>query len=81
MCAETASRAQGRLRNTCKVLLTRGMRGSVVPSTDPETYRVLTGPLRGEVTSVARREASMIMRLSGCGAPFTVSIGRLGCGG
>ena len=50
------------VRNTYKVLLTRGMLGSVVFSTDPETQRFLSGLLLGEVTSAARREASTITR-------------------
>jgi DUF2075 family protein len=43
------------VRNTYKVLLTRGMLGSVVFSTDPETQRFLGGLLQGEVTAVGRR--------------------------
>ncbi len=50
------------VRNTYKVLLTRGMLGSVVYSTDPETQRFLRGLLQGEVSAVGRREASTITR-------------------
>jgi hypothetical protein len=43
------------VRNTYKVLLTRGMLGSVVFSTDPETQGLLGGLLRGEVTPAVRQ--------------------------
>ncbi|MBC7677492.1 MAG: DUF2075 domain-containing protein, partial [Pseudorhodobacter sp.] len=39
------------VRNTYKVLLTRGMAGSVVLSTDPETQAML-GSLLGRVPAV-----------------------------
>jgi len=44
------------VRNTYKVLLTRGMLGSMLFSTDPETQRLLSGLLQAEVSPVARRE-------------------------
>ena len=50
------------VRNTYKVLLTRGMLGSVMVSTDPETQQLLRDLLRGEVTPVGRREASTITK-------------------
>jgi|AmaraimetP72IA01_FD_contig_31_7761838_length_273_multi_6_in_0_out_0_1 DUF2075 family protein len=31
-------------RNVCKVLLTRGLRGCVIYSVDPETQQTLAGP-------------------------------------
>ncbi len=44
------------MRNTYKVLLTRGMLGSVVFSTDLETQRFLSELLQGEVTPAAHPE-------------------------
>ena len=38
------------VRNTYKVLLTRGMLGSVLYSTDRETQQLLTGLLQGHVS-------------------------------
>jgi DUF2075 family protein len=46
------------VRNTYKVLLTRGMLGSVVFSTDPETQRFLSELLQCEVTSAGRRASA-----------------------
>jgi DUF2075 family protein len=50
------------VRNTYKVLLTRGMLGTTVFSTDPETQRLLRGLLEPEAGPVGRREASRIAR-------------------
>jgi DUF2075 family protein len=50
------------VRNTYKVLLTRGMLGSVVFSTDPETQRFLSGLFQGEVSPIERREAFEVTR-------------------
>jgi DUF2075 family protein len=50
------------VRNTYKVLLTRGMLGSVVFSTDPETQRFLSGLLQDEVSPAGRQKSSTITR-------------------
>jgi len=39
----TDTEAEALIRNTYKVLLTRGMRGTVLYSTDSETQEFLTG--------------------------------------
>jgi DUF2075 family protein len=50
------------VRNTYKVLLTRGMLGSAVFSTDTETQRFLNGLLQVQAAPVGSRAASTITR-------------------